>query len=118
MGLDVKKEKRDVHGIAECTKEKERTGAEERKPKRPHAHERLDEGESPAGCRPRLGGDGSHAAHAINDRVDLPMGADAQHHSRGIPSVTERVVQREEDKGAEDGFGGSARGDAEHEWIE
>ena len=108
----------DVHGIAECAEEKERTSAEDRKAKRPRAHERPGKGESPAGRRPRLSSNGGHAAHAIDDGIDFPMGADAQHHGRCVPSVMERKVQREEDKGAEDGFGGSACGDAEYEWVE
>jgi hypothetical protein len=109
---------KDVHDVAERAEEKERARAEDPKPKRPRARERLDKGDAPAGRRPRLGSNGGHAAHAVDDGIDFPVGADAQHHGGCVPPATERIVQREEDEGAEDGFGGATRGDAEHERVQ
>lgn len=112
------KAERDVHDVAERAEEKECTSAENRKTKRPRAHQRSDKVESPPGSRSCLGSDGCHTAHTVDDRIDFPMGADTQHHGGRVPSVMEHIIQSEEDEGAENGFGGSARGDAEYKWVQ
>ena len=117
-GTKLKKKKRDVHGVAERAEEKEGARAEDPKTKRPRACERLGKGDAPAGRRTCLGSDGGHTAHAVDDGIDFPMGADAQRHGGCVPPAAECIVQREQDEGAEDGFGGAARGDAEYERVQ
>lgn len=110
--------RRDVHEEAKRAKEKEGDRAEDSESKRPRTHERLGKGETPTRARPSLGSDGSHTAHAVNDWINFPMGADAQRHGSCVPPVMECIVQREEDEGAENGFGGAAGGDTEYEWVQ
>ena len=113
-----KKGERNAHEVAEHAEEKEGACAENPKTKRPRAHERLGKGETPARRGSCLGSDGGHTAHPIDDGVDLPVSADAQHDGGRVPPAVKRVVQCEEDEGADDRFGGSTRGDAEDEWVQ
>ena len=114
----MRKQRRDAHEVAERAQEEERARTEDPKTKRPRAHERLGKGDTPARRRSRLGSDGSHTAHPVDDGIYFPMGADAQRHGGCVPPAMERIVQREEDEGTEDGFGGSARGNAEYERVQ
>ena len=88
----AKKQEEDVHEVAERAEKKERPRAEDPKTKRPCTQKRLGKGDTPARSWSCLGSDHGHTAHAVDDRINFPMGTDAQHHSGCVPPSLERIV--------------------------